>query len=675
MPPRSSSSYVRPWRTLLLLGVVIVAVFGSLTAGTRWSTASWSPNLALDLEGGTQIILEPLVDNGADITQENIDQAIEVIRQRIDSSGVSEAEITSQGGQNIVVGIPGNPDEATLDLVRQSAQMRFRAYLTEFTPGPVDPAQLQPTDPTGGVEPPVDGEQTEPAPEPTEDSTEPATEGSTDGLGVIGGGGGVSMARPMQPTDSTTDEATDDATQEPTGEPTEETSGEPADLEEAAFTAADADGDGELSDTPATEPTSASDQAWITEQLYYDFLLLDCTDPANRVGGGGDDPDVAIVSCSRDGTAKYLLGPAELEGDDIASASSGLQTNAQGQVLTDYAVYLDFTSEGGQIFNDVTTRLSTLVAQQTNRFAIVLDGLVISAPSVTEPIPNGEASITGGQGAEFDQDTAATLANQLSFGALPITFQVQSEEQISATLGSEQLERGLLAGLIGLVLVVIWSLIQYRGLAMVTVMSLLVAGALTYGVIAVLSWLQGYRLSLPGVAGLIVAIGITADSFVVYFERIRDEVREGRPLEAAVEQGWRRARRTILASDAVNLLAAVVLYFLAVGGVRGFAFTLGLTTLIDLIVVFLFTHPTMQLLIRTRFYGRGHPLSGLDPVHLGATAAPAYRGRGGFRSPQEREPRMTIAERRRAEALAASEAGPEDSESDDSLVASSKEDR
>lgn len=646
---------MRPWRTLLLLGVVIVAVFGSLTAGTRWSTASWSPNLALDLEGGTQIILEPLVDNGAEITQENIDQAIEVIRQRIDSSGVAEAEITSQGGQNIVVGIPGNPDEATLDLVRQSAQLRFRAYLTEFTPGPVDPSMLQPADPTGGIEPPVDGEVTEPAPEPTEDGTEPAT-GSTDGLGLTSGGGGVSMARPMQPTDET-------ATEEPT-------SAAPVDLEEAAFTAADADGDGELSDTPAIEPTSASDQAWITEQLYYDFLLLDCTDPANRVGGGGDDPDVAIVSCSRDGTAKYLLGPAELEGDDIASASSGLQTNQQGQVLTDYAVYLDFTSEGGRIFNDVTTRLSTLVASQTNRFAIVLDGLVISAPSVTEPIPNGEASISGGQGSGFDQETAATLANQLSFGALPITFQVQSEEQISATLGSEQLERGLLAGLIGLALVVIWSLIQYRGLAMVTVMSLVVAGALTYGVIAVLSWLQGYRLSLPGVAGLIVAIGITADSFVVYFERIRDEVREGRPLEAAVEQGWRRARRTILASDAVNLLAAVVLYFLAVGGVRGFAFTLGLTTIIDLIVVFCFTHPTMQLLIRTKFYGGGHRLSGLDPVHLGVTAAPAYRGRGGFRSPQEREPKMTIAERRRAEALSAAEDGESDS-----LVGSTKEDR
>ena len=257
---------------------------------------------------------------------------------------------------------------------------------------------------------------------------------------------------------------------------------------------------------------------------------------------------------------------------------------------------------------------------------------------------------------------------------------MQSEEQISATLGSEQLERGLLAGLIGLVLVVLYSLLQYRGLALITVASLLVAGTLTFGVIALLSWLQGYRLSLPGVAGLIVAIGITADSFVVYFERIRDEVREGRRLDAAVEQGWIRARRTIMASDAVNLLAAVVLYFLAVGGVRGFAFTLGLTTIIDLVVVICFTHPMMQLLVRTKFYGEGHRFSGLDPVHLGAVTAPAYRGRGSFRTPAERAaPTGTIAERRAAaqKAAAAGDAVEDENPSDETeaepMVGSSKE--
>ena len=213
-----------------------------------------------------------------------------------------------------------------------------------------------------------------------------------------------------------------------------------------------------------------------------------------------------------------------------------------------------------------------------------------------------------------------------------MTFQVLSEQQISATLGSEQLQRGLLAGLIGLILVALYSLAQYRALGMVTIVSLLVAGGLAFLTISVLSWLQGYRLSLPGVAGLIVAIGITADSFIVYFERIRDELRDGRTLVAAVGQGWVRARRTILASDAVNFLAAVVLYFLAVGGVRGFAFTLGLTTVIDLIVVFLFTHPIMLLIARRRFFADGHPLSGLDPGLLGARSR--YVGRGRIVGPE-----------------------------------------
>lgn len=203
-------------------------------------------------------------------------------------------------------------------------------------------------------------------------------------------------------------------------------------------------------------------------------------------------------------------------------------------------------------------------------------------------------------------------------------------------------------------------LLQYRALALVAAASLTVAALITYLMITLLGWTTGYRLSLAGVAGLIVAIGITADSFIVYFERIRDEVREGRSLEDAVEFGWSRARRTIIVSDAVNLLAATVLYFLAVGGVRGFAFTLGLTTVVDLAVVVLFTHPMMQLLIRTRFFGQGHRFSGLDPERLGASAM-TYRGRGSVRvRPAEAGP-LTIAERRAREKEAARvSAGQED---------------
>ncbi|WNB87347.1 protein translocase subunit SecD [Cellulomonas sp. ATA003] len=379
-----------------------------------------------------------------------------------------------------------------------------------------------------------------------------------------------------------------------------------------------------------TAPDSPSDiEYYLTPEVQEQLETFDCTDPANLTGGTAGPDDQAVVTCDVSGTAKYLLGPVELEGAQLDNATSGLQTTQTGATTNRWVVNLDFNGEGTRIFRDVTTRLQSLPAPQ-NQFAMVLDGLVISAPSLDPGviISDGNAEISG----TFDRESAATLANQLNFGALPLTFEVQSEEQISATLGSEQLRNGLIAGAIGLVLVALYSLAQYRALGLVTVASLLMAGLLTYGVITLLSWVQGYRLSLPGVAGLIVAIGITADSFIVYFERIRDELREGRTLVAAVDRGWQRARRTILASDAVSFLAAIVLYFLAVGGVRGFAFTLGLTTVLDLLVVLLFTHPVMQLVARTRFFSEGHPMSGLDPRRLGAGGA-TYAGRGRGRMP------------------------------------------
>jgi preprotein translocase subunit SecD len=272
-------------------------------------------------------------------------------------------------------------------------------------------------------------------------------------------------------------------------------------------------------------------------------------------------------------------------------------------------------------------------------------------------ITNGQPQITG----SFDQQSAQSLADSLKFGALPVSFKVQSSDTISATLGSAQLASGLIAGAIGLILVVIYTLFQYRLLGFVTITSLVVAALLTYLVIAILSWRIDYRLSLAGVAGLIVAIGFTADSFIVYFERIRDELRDGRSLESAVEAGWKRARRTIYASKSTNLLAAIVLYVLAVGNVQGFAFTLGVTTVLDVLIVIMFTHPTLQLLARTRFFASGNPWTGLDPDALGAV----YRWAGTFRtaatvsdtkraaSSREAAKRQTIAERKQAELVAA----------------------
>ncbi|WP_069386415.1 protein translocase subunit SecD [Cellulosimicrobium cellulans] len=639
-------------RSLVFLGVLVVALFGSLFAGTKLDPqtaenpggASLTPGLALDLEGGTQIILQPSTTDDSEITGETITQAINVIRQRIDAQGVSEAEITSQGGRNIVVGIPGEPSQETIDLVSQSAQMRFRPVLAVGAPTPT------------ATEQPAEGEAAEgETPEATE-SAEPPADGAAEA-----------------PADGT--EAPAEGTEAPAGAATDAPADDAAPAEEVV------------------RPENPSDLSQITPEIQEQFDALDCTVPENLVGGDSGPTDSAFVACSADGFAKYILGPVEVEGTDIANASSGLGVSQSGAVTNEWVVNLEFDGQGTDKFREVTTRLTSLPSPQ-NQFAMVLDGLVISAPVSQVPIPNGQAEISG----TFTRDTAATLANQLNFGSLPLTFEVQSQEQISATLGSEQLQKGLLAGAIGMLLVVIYSLLQYRVLGLVTVASLGVAAVLAYGVITALSWAIGYRLSLAGVAGLIVAIGITADSFIVYFERVRDELRDGRTLNSAIEKGWQRARRTILASDAVNFCAAIVLYFLAVGGVRGFAFTLGLTTLIDIVVVFLFTHPLLQLLSRTKFFASGHPWSGLDPRRLGARAV-RYAGRGrvvtagsesatpspedvadAARSDREepapvRErvgagvgvatadgPRMTIAERRAAERRAAATA--EDQASD-----------
>ncbi len=347
------------------------------------------------------------------------------------------------------------------------------------------------------------------------------------------------------------------------------------------------------------------------------------------------------MACDLTGAFKYILGPVEMDGSDIATATSGPELNEFGQPRGGFATSMTFTSEGGRTFDQIANRLFDLEGDR-NRFAMVLDGAVISAPSVLTRNFGGQAQITG----SFTPQEAENLANQLQFGALPLSLELQTNEQVSASLGTESLRGGIIAGIIGLILVFVYSLMQYRVLGFVTIMSLLIAGSTTFALISLLSWGMGYRLSLAGVAGLIVAIGITTDSFIVYFERIRDELRDGRSLASAIDHAWRRARRTILASDVISLLAAVTLYMLAVGGVRGFAFTLGLVTFVDVLVVFLFTHPVMVLLSKTKFFGDGHKLSGLDPRQLGREAM--YKGRG--RVKVGAASTMTLAERKAAAA-------------------------
>ena len=353
---------------------------------------------------------------------------------------------------------------------------------------------------------------------------------------------------------------------------------------------------------------------------------------------GVDKPKDPLVTCLEDGTEKYLLGPAEVLGTDVKSASAGLEQNGQGITTGGWEVDLTFTGDGKKKFADITRRLSQLTDPQ-NRFGIVLDGLVVSAPGLNNgPIVGGQAQITG----NFTQSEATSLANVLKYGALPLTFDAGEVQEVSATLGGDQLTAGLTAGVIGLVLVVLYSLLYYRGLGLVTVASLLASAILTYGLVVLLGWQIGFRLSLAGIAGLIVAIGITADSFIVYFERLRDEVRDGKSLRVAVEAGWVRARRTILAADFVSFLAAVVLYALSVGSVRGFAFTLGLTTLLDIAIVFMFTKPLMSILARTRFFGQGHRFPVSTPNAWARPSAPCLRRRpaaGAGRQPAPRPAR------------------------------------
>ena len=630
----------RPVRALVTLTVAIVAACAALAIGHFVKGVSPYPDLALDLKGGTQLILTPTPtsEGQREITEEDITQAISIIRNRIDASGVSESEISSMGSSNIMVSIPGTPSQEQLDLIRSSSQMNFRPVLRI---GPAqgvlqNQQQAQVDNPQSGVQ---SGAQ----------SGAQSGEQSGTQSGEQSGAGAADTAQSgVQST------ALDEAT---------------------ARGAADADGDGVLSDTPATTPENASDLAWVTEQVMYDFLTLDCSASADvkRVEGAADKP---YAACDESGQIKYILGPVAVPGSDLTSATAAIARNNNGQSTGQWIVSLQFNHDGAEKFKETSTILygyhdsdpqgsSFRGSPDRNSFAVVLDGTVITAPSMQAIIANGEAQISG----NFTAQSATALANQLQFGSLPLNFEVESEQQISATIGTDHLTIGLWAALIGFLLVILYLIWQYRGLAIISAGSLVIASVITYLVITLLSWAMGYRLSLAGVAGLIMAIGVTTDSFIVYFERVRDEVRDGRPLRAAVEEGWDRAKRTILVSDAVNLVAAVVLYLLAVGGVQGFAFTLGITTVIDIAVIFLFTHPMMELLIRTRFFGEGHKLSGLDPEHLGAKSSLVYAGRGRVvvrgesattkDKNDEAGDGLSIAERRRAARLAAAKAEEE----------------
>ncbi|QNP73813.1 protein translocase subunit SecD [Streptomyces roseirectus] len=568
---RSASAQSKPGRSLAL---ILIAIVG-LTAG-MFATGDTTPRLGIDLAGGTSITLEAKADQGSAINKSNMDTAVEIMNRRVNGLGVSEAEVQTQGETNIIVNIPkGTNSEEARAQVGTTAKLYFRPVLAQEATGV---AATSPSPSPSGS----------PSGSPSPSASPSGSSGSSESAGT--GEKASSSASPSATTQgrAVTDSLRADGTPSPS----------PSASEPAAPAA-----------TPSPAPATGGDA-----KLQAEYAALDCSKPEQRAKAGeGAKPTDSIVACGEINKVwyKYLLGPAGVDGTEVKKADAVFDT----QTAAGWQVTMNFTSKGAKKFADITGKLAQN-QQPQNEFGIVLDGQVVSSPYVQSAITGGQAQISG----SFTADEAQGLANMLSYGALPLSFKEQSVTTVTAALGGEQLHAGLLAGAIGLALVVIYLIAFYRGLSLIAIASLLVSAALTYLLMSLLGPAIGFALNLPAVCGAIVAIGITADSFIVYFERIRDEVREGRSLRPAVERAWPRARRTILVSDFVSFLAAAVLFVVTVGKVQGFAFTLGLTTVLDVVVVFFFTKPLMTLVARTKFYGGGHKWSGLDPKGLGAKA-------------------------------------------------------
>nr|WP_203689662.1 protein translocase subunit SecD [Streptomyces sp. SID12488] len=548
---------------MALILIAIVALTGGM-----FLSGHTTPRLGIDLAGGTSITLGAKSGQESAINKTNMDIAVDIMNRRVNGLGVSEAEVQTQGDRNIIVNIPkGTNSKQARDQVGTTAKLYFRPVLALEVQGGAATASPTPSASTSG------------SPSPSASATGDKATSSSSGS-PSPSASATSQGRPV------TDALKADATPTPSG-----------------TQSADA----------STSPSAAVTPDAATAALQAKYAALDCTKRAVRaVTGDGVKPTEPTVACGKDSQGqwqKFILGPAEVSGTEVKKAQAVFDT----QGAAGWQVTMDFTSKGSKQFADVTGRLAQNQAPQ-NEFGIVLDGEVVSNPYVSTSISGGSAQISG----SFSQTEAQDLANMLSYGALPLTFKTDSVSTVSPALGGEQLHAGLIAGAIGLALVVIYLVVYYRGLSTVAIASLLVSAALTYVIMSLLGPAIGFALNLPAVCGAIVAIGITADSFIVFFERIRDEIREGRTLRPAVERAWPRARRTILVSDFVSFLAAAVLFIVTVGKVQGFAFTLGLTTLLDVVVVFFFTKPLMTILARKKFFAEGHRWSGLDPQRLGA---------------------------------------------------------
>jgi preprotein translocase subunit SecD len=628
LAPRSRAGS-HPGRALAALAVLILIMLISITGKETFSPGNWHQQfkvgLGLDLSSGTEVVLQAHDAKGAPSSTE-MQEAISVLLSRVNGTGNSGAQVQQIGSDLLEVTVPGQPPETTIALVSTTAKLAFRpVYLAApyVAPTTTTPAA------TSSPSPSASGTGTGTA---TPSSSAKATATSTPTASSSPKASTADVSAKLVSTPSPTASGTPTATSTPTATAT------PTPTPTSTSAA-----------SSSTAPITYGNQALVDKETLALFNKEVCQPGANAntvnpswkatVGytetqDQWDDPKSQIVSCDSSGT-KYVLGPTIFEGNQITSVTPEVQQNS-----SEWVVSIVLNDQAASAFGTVTTNQYTNYYPNINSNeddsyldmnAIVLDGNVQSSPQTNGALTSGSFVIQGPTGAGFTQAEATQLSNLIQYGALPLNFSVQSVQSVSAQLGHESLDAGLIAAIIGLILVVFYLFYYYRGLGLVSVSSLLIAALLAYLAVVLLSRYQNFTMSLSAIAGLVVAIGITADSFIVYFERLRDEVREGKTLRPAVEAGWKRARRTILVSDTVSFVAAVVLYHFAVSDVQGFAYTLGLTTLIDVLVVFLFTKPMVTLLAGTEFFGGGHKWSGLDPDRLGAKA-PWRGGRGTVRA-------------------------------------------
>ena len=589
---------IRPWRYVAtFVGIVVVLYALVFLTGDRKP----NPKLGIDLEGGTRVTLTARTATGQPPTREQLTLAREIIDQRVNGLGVSGAEVV-QDGNNLTITVPGDQGQRAKDLA-QTAQLRFRTVLAgPFNATPATPAPAPaPGSGNANVTPGPGNATPTPGKTSPQQPAQPPTKAPGPGSAAPHAIGAAALQAPAPHAPAPP------PTPSPNPAPPSAPSGDTAPSLNNAVAA-----DPELAKEIALARAMRQSTNQDVQQLA--IQQLQCT--GNDVLRGYDDPTKPLVTCDQKGTAKYLLGPSFLDGTEIASASAGYDQQRAGNVVN-----VTFKSAGAKIWGDYTT------ANVGKQSAFVLDTEVVSAPTIDQPI-FGATEISG----SFSQASAQQLAGVLKYGSLPLSFGTSDAQTVSATLGLASLQAGLIAGAIGLALVFVYCLFYYRALGVLTILSLALSGVVVYAVLVLLGRSIGFTLDLAGVAGFIVAIGITADSFVIFFERLKDEVREGRSFRAAVPRGWVRARRTILSADAVSFLASAVLYLLAIGDVKGFAFTLGMSTILDLVVVFLVTHPLVVLAAQSRVFS-SPTWSGLGAVarigamrRRAAAAAAAAKG-------------------------------------------------